>query len=196
MRRSDAFPSQYIGKDDLAQPTTLTVANLTQETIESDNEQRLKAVMHFQEQGAKPWIVNVGNWMILEDAYGEESDDWTGKRIELYVDPSVMFGGKRVGGVRVRIPNGQAAHTVRPATTKIPSRLDRVGIFKAFSDRGIEKERMTNIMLEFLAQRDAKTLNDTTLADRQALYNSIVSGDYDAPPDAGALNVEPSDIPF
>ncbi len=198
MRRSEAFPSKYLGKDNLKSPLTVTINNVTQETIESDNEQQLKAVIHFQEDGVKPFICNVGNWMTIEDAYGEESDDWTGKRIELFVDPTVQFGGKRIGGVRVRIPsNGQAAaQPARTAPQQAPPRLDRVGIFQAFTDRGIDKERMTNIMLEFLAQHDAKTLNDTTMVDRRNLYNSIVSGDYDDAPAEGALTVEPSDIPF
>lgn len=108
MKRSDAFPSTYVGKDDLEQPTVLTIGNVVQEEIESDGTVKLKAVMHFTERDAKPWIVNAGNWMTIEDVYGEESDDWTGKRVELFVDATVMFGGKRVGGVRVRIPAGTA----------------------------------------------------------------------------------------
>lgn len=32
----------------------------------------------------------------------EEMDDWRGVKVEIYVDPSVKFEGRRVGGVRLR----------------------------------------------------------------------------------------------
>lgn len=117
MRRSDAFPSKYMGKDDIGTGMTLTIGQVLQEGVESDGEMKQKAVMYFHEPDAKPWIINAGNWMTIEDAYGEESDDWHDKPIELFVDPSVMFGGKRVGGVRVRIPSGAGS---KPATQQAP----------------------------------------------------------------------------
>lgn len=104
MRRSEAFPSRYMGKDDIVPGRILTIHSVVPEGVESDGDVKQKVVMYFIENDAKPWIVNAGNWMTIEDAYGEESDHWSGKTIELFVDPTVMFGGKRVGGVRVRIP--------------------------------------------------------------------------------------------
>ncbi|MCR4331804.1 MAG: ERF family protein [Sulfuricaulis sp.] len=74
----------------------------------------------------------------------------------------------------------------KPAEPSKP-RLDRQGIFEAFKTRGISDDRMTTIMAEFLTGLGVKTLNGTTLADRQALYNSIVAGDYDTPPLEGSL---------
>ncbi len=43
--------------------------------------------------------------MILKS---EETDDWIGKQIVLYDDPNVSFGGKLVGGIRVRAPRVKA----------------------------------------------------------------------------------------
>ena len=68
-----------------------------------------KTIMVFEEE-TKPLILNNTNWTILEDLYGPESDDWLGKKIELYSDPNVMFGKKRTGGVRVRKPSANG-HT-------------------------------------------------------------------------------------
>lgn len=109
MRRSEAFPSRYIGKDDVKTPLLATIKELDQAMIKSDGGDECKNVMFFKDPNVKPLIVNTVNWMILEDAYGEESDDWHGKMVELYVNPDVMFGGKRVGGVRVRVPIAQQA---------------------------------------------------------------------------------------
>ncbi len=125
MRRSEAFPSKYLSKDDLASPRVLTINQVVQEEIEQDDQTKLKAVVYFQEPDVKPWIINSGNWMTVEDVYGEESNNWTGKRVELFVDPTVMFGRKRVGGVRVRVPNGQQAapQTAKPQQQTIVAKI-------------------------------------------------------------------------
>jgi hypothetical protein len=48
--------------------------------------------------------LNTTNIEELVDAFGtDETDDWEGKAVELYVDPSIRFQGRRVGGVRVRV---------------------------------------------------------------------------------------------
>jgi hypothetical protein len=114
MRRSEAFPSKYIGKDDLEVPVLLTIGEVSTAMVKGDHGDECKTVMMFREQGVKAMIMNNCNWMTLEDAYGEESDDWNGKPVELYVDPNVMFGGKRVGGVRVRVSTPQAPPILAP----------------------------------------------------------------------------------
>jgi hypothetical protein len=62
--------------------------------------------MHFRADQVKPLILNNANWLTMEDAYGDDSDMWRGKPVEVYVDAGVMFAGKRVGGIRLRAPSG------------------------------------------------------------------------------------------
>ena len=120
MKRSEAFPSKYLGKDDLSEPTTYTISKVTREEFENDGQTQIKTVIYWQERDAKAWICNLGNWMTIESAYGEESDNWSGKPVELFVDESVMFGSKRVGGVRVRIPASTTKARPAPATSGPP----------------------------------------------------------------------------
>lgn len=103
MKRSDAFKSNYLGKGDLERPAIATIKEVVIEKVKGDDGDEEKAVCHFT-NGTKPMILNVGNWSTIEAAYGEESDNWRGRQVEVYVDPNVMFGRERVGGVRVRIP--------------------------------------------------------------------------------------------
>jgi len=106
MRRSQAFRSNYLGKDDLnGHAVTAAILKVTMEKVKDTDsgEDRDKPVMYFQED-VKPLILNNINWITCEDAYGEDSDSWSGRLVELFVDPNVMFGAKRVGGVRLRIP--------------------------------------------------------------------------------------------
>ena len=126
MRKGEAFPSNYLSKEDVAAgPIRGTIADVRFETIKGDRGDEDKPVMSFKEDGLKPMILNNTNWQTAEDAYGDESDGWRGKTIELYLDPGVMFGNKKVGGVRVRIPNGNpgpaaAPPAAAPATASAP----------------------------------------------------------------------------
>ena len=61
-----------------------------------------KPVMHFVEQ-VKPLILNTTNFKMLTKLFKSPYiEDWCGKQITLYGDPSVKFGGELVGGVRIR----------------------------------------------------------------------------------------------
>ncbi len=102
MKRRDAFPGSFISKEDAAMPVVATIAQVRQEELIDASGATYKPVIYFYE--GKPLILNRVNWMAIEEAYGDESDDWVGKPIELYCDPDVTFDGNRVGGIRVRIP--------------------------------------------------------------------------------------------
>jgi hypothetical protein len=102
MKRSDAFPKKFISKDDVLTPVKAVIAGVTQREIGSGDEMELKVVVEFHGD-TKPMILNGTNWDILEAAFGQDSDTWLGKTITLYNDPLVMYGGKKIGGVRIRI---------------------------------------------------------------------------------------------
>ena len=53
-------------------------------------------------KGEKPFIVNGANWDMISLLYGGDDDNWSGHWITLYHDPTVTFGGKMVGGIRIR----------------------------------------------------------------------------------------------
>lgn len=112
--RKDAFPSQYMGKEDITGPTVLTINDAYQEEVSSDGGKELKLIIKWREPDQKPLIMNNTNWMVCEDAYGLNTDMWLGKQVEVYIDPSVMFGGKRVGGLRLRVPSGTTSFDAVP----------------------------------------------------------------------------------
>jgi len=116
MKRSEAFPSKYMSKDDVKVPVRATIAAVRFDVLKGENGDEQKPVMYFQGD-VKPMIVNNTNWMTCEDAWGDDSDNWLGKSVELYFEPSVMFGGKRVGGVRVRISASGKTQAAAPAMT-------------------------------------------------------------------------------
>lgn len=121
MKLNDLFPSNYLKKEDVPFPTQAVIRQVTQDEINGDHGKELKAVLHFT-ANLKPLILNKGNAVTISETYGDDTTAWQGKTIELYNDPSVMFAGKRVGGIRVRVPspgqrNGQSQQPAQPVTT-------------------------------------------------------------------------------
>lgn len=57
----------------------------------------------------KGWLSGPETQQTIAKMYGPYLENWVGKRITLYVDPDVMFGRDKTGGIRVRptIPRGE-----------------------------------------------------------------------------------------
>lgn len=100
MRISDVFKSKYIKAADLPDGRiTVTIAKVTVEDF-GDDDEKLRFVAWFKEleQGL---ILNRTNSNMLEELSGsDDSDSWTGLRIDLY-STRVDFQGKRVPAVRI-----------------------------------------------------------------------------------------------
>lgn len=80
-----------------------------------------KLVLHFLED-QRTLVCNKTNSKKIAKAFGNETAQWGGKRIQLYFDEDVEYGGKTVGGIRVRTGKKPAAQ--KPAS--IPEFDDRV----------------------------------------------------------------------
>lgn len=104
------YPSTWLSKEDCRIPLHATIKQVTQEEIKGEGGKELKNVIHFM-GSVKSLILNKGNASILCDLFGDDSNQWHGEQIEIYVDANVMFGGKRVGGLRVRAPSQSPAQS-------------------------------------------------------------------------------------
>lgn len=82
---------------------TVTIKNYGIENIRTQSGTTKKGVLHFNEN-IKPLIVNKTKLKPLVNKYGFETDNWIGKKITLYFDPTVKFGKEVTGGIRVEIP--------------------------------------------------------------------------------------------
>jgi hypothetical protein len=75
------------------------------EEVQNEDGKEDKPILYFTNAEFKPLILNKTNATTLEEAFGSDSKNWEGNLIELYVDPNVSFGKKRLGGIRIRIPD-------------------------------------------------------------------------------------------
>lgn len=99
---SEMIVTKYMGHADVDPAIVVTVKEVTLETVGKDDDQDQKWFMWFREH-KKGFRLNVTTIRILEAAWGMHTDLWIGKRIKLWWDPTVLFGGKPVGGVKVRL---------------------------------------------------------------------------------------------
>ena len=101
----DLRKSNFITKSDVQSPILVTIRkfdeyNVAKEGVEPD----MRWALIFDEI-EKPFILNVTNGEIIKHITGTGNiDDWPGTKIVLYHEPNIMFGGKMVGGIRVRAP--------------------------------------------------------------------------------------------
>ena len=61
----------------------------------------------------RPWKPGKNMRRVLAGCWSKDTDTWAGRRVRLYLDPTVMFGGAEVGGIRV-------SHLDIEKATKVP----------------------------------------------------------------------------
>lgn len=107
MKVSDMITSKYLRKEDLEDDTPVTIKGIKLEDLGRDDAKEQRWVIYFKEF-EKGMVLNVTSIRVLESAFGDDTDPWLGKRVLLYVDPSVSFQGRVVGGLRIRVPRPKA----------------------------------------------------------------------------------------
>lgn len=102
MNVNEMTASRYLKQSDVTPPKIVTIAGLKQENLaREDQPKKMRWTMLFEELD-KPLVLNKTNLKRLVKACGsEESDDWIGKKVKLYFDEEVEFGGEQVGGIRI-----------------------------------------------------------------------------------------------
>lgn len=119
--------SKFLKKEDCNPPILLTITDCTEENISKEGAaEEFKWCLHFSEVD-KPLVLNSTCGQIIAGFTGKDNtDDWVGVKVVLFHDPNVSFGGKLIGGIRVRAPRNQPAKSngpapTRPVTADVPS---------------------------------------------------------------------------
>lgn len=123
---SEMIVSKFLKKEDFEEDRVLTIKGVKLEDMPG-NEGQQKWVLYFREE-PKGLAMSVTTIRVLEQAFGSDSDHWIGNRVKVYVDPSVSFGGKVVGGLRIRTPKaGPKAPVAPPPPPPPPQSLAPAG---------------------------------------------------------------------
>lgn len=187
---------QLNAEDLLTGPRTVTVEKVTKGSVEQPVD------IHLVEFPGRPFRPSKTVRRILVAAWGPEAANYTGRKMTIYRDPTVKFGGMDVGGIRVshlshidkqlRIAlttsrGKRAPFTVDPlpdeqppAKTKQPTAASIITAFKAM-DVSVEQ-----LELRVGADSDKWTVEDidklTGIGQAIKAGTSTVFEEFDTPP--------------
>jgi hypothetical protein len=109
MKGPEAFPSKFFRSEDIDfdedAKVTLVIAGGCHEELPSfdGSKPEKKFCLRFKDE-KRLLVLNKTNWNRLVHNTGEEdSDDWVGKTITVYVDRAVPFGSEIKSGLRVAV---------------------------------------------------------------------------------------------
>lgn len=117
------YPSKYLRQADLlGRDVTVTIASIKREELVMRGGAKEMRVVMTLVGTDKKFVVGATNRDTIKTLHGKYVDDWTGKRITLYVDPTVRRGGEVTGGIRVRpkVPPPASKRSERVSTDGPP----------------------------------------------------------------------------
>jgi hypothetical protein len=105
MRASDVYGGDYVRAAELSGRgrNLAIIAEVTVEEFGPDAREKL--VLALSTSGGRSWtrrvVLNKTNSMVLTAAYGDETDAWIGKGVEIWAEP-VKLHGESVPGLKVQ----------------------------------------------------------------------------------------------
>lgn len=106
-----AFPSKYLKAADLQGRTArVTIRTVLMETVGQTSGDQ-KPILYFQGKD-RGVVLNRTNAVVIAHYYGQDTDQWPGREVELYTE-MVPFQGRMVNALRVRVPPANAPAPVR-----------------------------------------------------------------------------------
>ena len=102
MKVDDFGQSDYLKHGDVDPPILVTIKSVELKNMAKENQpQEMKPVIEFLEV-QKRLACNKTNFKrIVKETGEDDSDNWAGKKIVLWFNEDIEFGGEQVGGIRV-----------------------------------------------------------------------------------------------
>lgn len=101
-----AKSDQLNAEDLLVGPRTIRIRDVSET---KDDKGNVKLKIAFDGDNGKPWILSKTSARILSACWGLNAAKWIGLSCTVYNDESVVFGGAKVGGIRVSHAEGITA---------------------------------------------------------------------------------------
>lgn len=116
-KTSEMKESKFLKKEDIGRGVLVTITDVVQKNVAMEGAAPdLKWCLVVSELD-KPLVLNATNIQLIERVTGsDDTDHWIGQQVVLYTDPNVSYGGKIVGGIRVRGRKSGAG----PVTRAVP----------------------------------------------------------------------------
>ncbi|MEP6388496.1 MAG: hypothetical protein ABJ056_01120 [Halioglobus sp.] len=98
MKVSKMFPGKFKKAADYPTPVTETIKVVYKELVGQERDEKL--VCYFEGEDQRGLVLNKTNAMSMAGMYGDDTDEWKGKKVDLYAT-QVPFGTKIVDSIRV-----------------------------------------------------------------------------------------------
>ena len=120
-KTSEMRESKFLKQSDVGKAVLWTIHGCERVNVAKEGaEPEYKWALNFHESD-KPLVLNSTNIQLCERIFGsDDTDHWNGKKVVLYVDPTVSYGGKVVGGIRVRAPKAGVVAVPPPVAQPQP----------------------------------------------------------------------------
>lgn len=183
MKNSRFLTQHDVGEDG----RVVTVESVDQQNVAPENQPKeLKWVMHFEEEWAKPLVLNrVNTELAAKVLKNDDTDHWVGKQLVAYQDPTINYGGKVIGGIRLRAIKpgdkgsaGEEPEAPAPKASPADAINDsnfgdlkiHVGKCKGQALRDLTPEQLTGLVTHWLPAAKA---NSKPTADDQRLMRAL-----------------------
>src|SRR5215470_15187849 len=97
--------AKYLKKEDIPSPVITSILWVKEEEVTAPGKGTETRLVLYFEGLKKGLVLNTANAEALAEITGtDDYEKWSDIPIQLYVDPDVTFGKKKVGGIRIRKP--------------------------------------------------------------------------------------------
>lgn len=122
---SDLKSSKFLTKHDVEPEVVVTIDSYEELDVSMESQApEMKWCLYFK-QFEKPLVLNSTNGQLIEAILGSDDfDDWIGQQVVLYNDPTVSFGGKLTGGIRVKAKRQTMKEAIRDVEAYKKTRTD------------------------------------------------------------------------
>jgi hypothetical protein len=111
----------YLKKEDLPEPVDTTLLRIKEEKVTAPGKDAKTRLVAYWDGLAKGLVLNTANCETLAELTGtDDYEKWVDVRVQLYVDPDVKYGGKKTGGIRIRIPAPVQVPVQKPELVQEP----------------------------------------------------------------------------
>lgn len=101
--RIGKFLSNYLKTKDVTKPVRFTISAAEVATFNEGKENEEAKIVLYAKEHEQGVVCSKDALRQLEELFGsDDTDSWVGKTVELFVDPSVKYQGKNIGGLRFR----------------------------------------------------------------------------------------------
>jgi hypothetical protein len=119
--------AKYLKKEDISEPVDKELLWVKEEEVTAPGKDTATRIVAYFEGLSKGLVLNTENGLALAEITGtDDPNQWKDVMVQLYVDPDVKYANKKVGGIRLRVPEPVAVPVQEPVPVRLLKRKQPV----------------------------------------------------------------------